>query len=99
MADRCVSVSLVSGTAEERVPCRETRAGFEKMATVELFGRPGTALGVGQLVEMSSLVQRLVWIWLQTPLASFLQCPPFLTNLVVLIGGAGILPDGSGVVK
>ena len=37
MADRCVSVSLVSGTAEERVPCRETRAGFEKMAT----GIPG----------------------------------------------------------
>ena len=37
MADRRVSVSLVSGTAEERVPCRETRAGFEKMAT----GIPG----------------------------------------------------------
>ena len=28
-----LGVSLVSGTAEERVPCRETRAGFEKMAT------------------------------------------------------------------
>ena len=25
--------------------------------------------------------------------------PPFLTNLVVLIGGVGILPDRSGVVK
>ena len=37
MADRCVSVSLVSAAAEERVPCWETRAGFEKLAT----GIPG----------------------------------------------------------
>ena len=34
------------------------------LESLELFGRPGTlrtALGIGQLVEMSSLVQRLVW--------------------------------------
>ena len=36
-ADRCVSVSLVSCAAEESVPCRETRAGFEKFAA----GIPG----------------------------------------------------------
>ena len=102
MADRCVSVSLVSsGTGEERVPCRETRAGFEKMATAipgavwntsNSFGRRATGRDV---ITRSASGLDLA----SDPAGELSTLPPFLTNLVVLIGGAGILPDGSGVVK
>ena len=37
--------------------------------------------------------------WYEATAGELSTMPPFLTNLVVLIGGAGILPDGSGVAK
>ena len=101
MADRCVSVSLVSGTAEERVPCRETKDGFQKMTT----GIPGSVWMIsnsfGRRATGRDVITRSAsGLDLASDSAGELSTmPPFLTNLVVLIGGAGILLDGSGVVK
>ena len=101
MADRCVSVSLVSGTAEKRVPCQETRAGLKKMVT----GIPGavwtTRNSFGIKAPCRDVITRSAsGLDLDSdPSGELSTMPPFLTNLIVLIGGAGILPDGSGVAK
>ena len=76
-------VSLVSVATEERVPCRETRAGFEKLgtgipgATRNRFGRRATGRDV---ITRSASRLNLV----SDPAGELPTKPPFLMNLVFL---------------
>ena len=101
MADRCVSVSLVSGTAEERAPCRETRAGFEKMAT----GIPGavwtTRNSIGRWATGRDVITRSAsgLDLASDPAGELSTMHPVPNETCCSYRRAGILPDGSGVVK
>ena len=98
MDDGHLAVSLVSEIAEERVPCRETRTGLEKLAsgiteavrkTRNSSGRRATGRTISRAAsDLNSA---------SNPADETTVMPTFLANLVFRLTGAAMQQvDGNG---